>query len=101
MNNDERTRVRLWVFWNGAFTRITILAGRPVVLSRYAATEEGFESNEDTYSLVDGQQVQRKAHRRARDCDGPLETFEYRIASISRLAALETSDPAVTAPDWQ
>ena len=98
--NHRQTKVRFWVFWNGSWVKLTVKAGYPVVLSEYQSTDEGYDSTELTYSLVEDE-VLRKQHRHAQDCDGPLETIEHRTADSQKLAVLETPDPMVKLPDWQ
>lgn len=99
MTTVQKT-ARFWVWWNG-FVRITVSAGKPVVLSSYASNEEGFERCEVHFTLDEATGVLRKTHRQARDCDGPRETFEYRRAALDRLKSDSTGDAGVLVPDWQ
>lgn len=64
--------LRIWHWWNGAFTRLTLRPGKTVNLYERQRTDEGWSSREESITLnVDGT-VTMDTVSDGSDCDGRL-----------------------------
>lgn len=66
-------KTRIWTYWNRSPVKITISDKKPTRLHKCEPTDEGFHSEEEEYTLVDGV-VFRECSSYSVDCDGPFET---------------------------
>jgi hypothetical protein len=76
---------RLWIDWNGTFTKITVKPGHPLTMYKRMATDEGWISAGKTFFIEDGR-VYEQAATDGRDCDGRLSTYWEGYASATATA---------------
>ena len=71
---------RLWIDWNGSFSKVTVKPGKPVTMYRRSATDEGWSSEGKTLFIEEGV-VYEQAETAGRDCDGRSSTYWEGYAS--------------------
>ncbi len=90
----QRQAVRLWVYWNGGWVRLTVRRDCPVSLYRSESTDEGWSSEAEDYTLDtddDGRDtVTNEGRHDGRDCDGRSSSGGTSVCYADRLAV----DPA-------
>lgn len=104
-----RETVRFWTRWNGGWVKVTITGTDvPHTLYRSAPTDEGWHSEEETYTLTvreneDGTHedvIVCEMITDGRDCDGRHSSRTVVECPVSKLKALETT-PGKYADDWE
>lgn len=73
---------RFWHYWNGAFVKLTLKPGQKVSMESWRRTEEGFDSRAATIRLCpESGELQMNSYMDARDCDGPISSESYLVAT--------------------
>lgn len=90
---------RLWVFWNDAFTKITLKPGQTVKFSRFARDEEGHSTSGAAYHH-EGDRLTALSGFSGRDCDGPISESHEQECAIADLRRHRVADnwPPCEAP---
>lgn len=64
--------IRIWHYWNGTHTRLTLRPGKTITLYRCERHSEGWSSEEDQITLNNDGTVTMESVSDGRDCDGRL-----------------------------
>lgn len=92
MNNAN---ARFWTRGQNGLVKITLKPGQLLSWHEFHYTDEGYSSSWETWRHC-GDYIEREYGARARDCDGPIETYHMDICEIDKLNGTEGNFPA-----WQ
>ncbi len=78
--------LRIWHYWNGCHTKLTLIPGKPINIHRYETTDEGYSFEQDNILLGEDGRVTMESVDDGRDCDGRLtRESHYVMDGLTRI----------------
>jgi len=94
---------RFWLMTGKGAVKLTLAPGEQLRFSEGGPTDEGYSytGTEVTYDAERGKLL-LAVTTNARDCDGPLQTWDDYLVDVRDLKKIPSSeDPGISYPNWE
>ena len=95
-----KKKARIWVWWRGTISRITLEQNKPITMRFSGPTEEGWEYEEEVYELI-GDIIHQSTQFGGGDCDGRIDHFQEMTAEVGHTYLQEYKNTVVELPIWE
>lgn len=94
---------RFWVWWNDGWVKLSLRKARPLFVSTFSYTDEGWSREECSWEF-DGRKIIRSWTIEEKDCDGRLDRYGDEETDILHLKDCESPDSweqGIKFPSWR
>jgi hypothetical protein len=94
------TNARFWAYINGSQVKITLKPGQSLQWGKAYQTDEGWSSEDETWTYHEDGEIQRSYGTDGYDCDGRLSRWFDGWTTLDELAAGFEFEPGRHYPEW-